>query len=488
MSNPLHILTEETFVEENAKQLDKLDNIVIALQGIAAGQGGHVSVTTWKQIQQIVRMGLAKKLYSVGDQFIVSKESAITIACSNNEVHLSIDGHAFVEAMGEAGNIDYEATYDGVEWHDGEKNIVLANYGIAITSGTPAEGDKIVVHETASDIIFEIMGFDQERIVDQSREHSMTLCMKYSFDGIVFDATEAFFANRTSAALPAGTYNFLLQAHTWYSADVGKYFQFTLTNDLPVGGQLVFQQAYNATLEGASVKVFASKDTLNGSPTETVTLTEGRTGAYLGELRNSYDLNAADNYQKCFNHCQRALLGNNRWSQSAIRQWCNANAAKGTFWQGKNDFDRHPSWHDSSSGKDGFLYNLDPELVSVLGKCVKFNELATCDRSDGVTSEDTQDLVWLLDRFEIQSCSASEAVAPHKPYDYWHMLLGDTYGDWRTDTRFIKTNKAGSPQYWWLRSPYTDDGDFARSVYTSGHVDSSSANDGHQAVVAFAII
>ena len=29
MSNPLHILTEETFVEENAKQLDKLDNIVI---------------------------------------------------------------------------------------------------------------------------------------------------------------------------------------------------------------------------------------------------------------------------------------------------------------------------------------------------------------------------------------------------------------------------------------------------------------------------
>ena len=320
MSNPLHILTEETFVEENAKQLDKLDNIVIALQGIAAGQGGHVSVTTWKQIQQIVRMGLAKKLYSVGDQFIVSKESAITIACSNNDVHLSIDGHAFVEAMGEAGNIDYEATFDGIEWHDGEKNIVLANYGIAITSGTPVEGDKIVVHETATDIIFEVMGFDQERIVDQTREHSMTLCMKYSFDGIVFDATEAFFANRTSAALPAGTYNFLLQAHSWYSADVGKYFQFVLTNDLPVGGQLVFQQAYNATLEGASVKVYASKNTLNGSPTETVTLTEGRTGTYLGELRNSYDLNAADNYQKCFNHCQRALLGNNRWSQSAIRQ------------------------------------------------------------------------------------------------------------------------------------------------------------------------
>lgn len=311
--------------------------------------------------------------------------------------------------------------------------------------------------------------------------------MKYSFDGIVFDATEAFFANRTSAALPAGTYNFLLQAHSWYSSDVGKYFQFTLTSDLPVGGQLVFQQAYNATLEGASVKVFASKNTLNSAATETVTLTEGRTGTYLGELRNSYDL-TAEGTQKCFNHCQRALLGNNRWSQSAIRQWCNANAAKGTFWVGQNDFDRHPSWHSTSDGKDGFLYNLDPELVSVLGKCVKFNELATCDRSDGVTSEDTQELVWLLDRFEIQSCSASEAVSPHKPYDYWHMLLGDTYGDWRTDTRFIKTNKAGSAQYWWLRSPNTDNGRNARLVLTSGSVNDDYATSGRQAVVAFAII
>ena len=487
MSNPLHLITEEDFLEESSKLQDKLDNVVLALHGIAAGQGGHVQVTTWKQIQQIVRMGLAKKLYSVGDQFIISKESSISIACSNNEVQLSINAHTFVEAMGEAGNIDYEATYDGVEWHDGEKNIVLANYGISITSGTPVEGDKIVVHETASDIIFEIMGFDQERIVDQTREHSMTLCMKYTFDGIVFDATEAFFANRTSAALPAGTYNFLLQAHSWYSSDVGKYFQFTLTNDLPVGGQLVFQQAYNATLEGASVKVFASKNTLNSAATETVTLAEGRTGTYLGELRNSYDL-TAEGTQKCFNHCQRALLGNNRWSQSAIRQWCNANAAKGTFWVGQNDFDRHPSWHSTSDGKDGFLYNLDPELVSVLGKCVKFNELATCDRNDGVTSEDTQELVWLLDRYEIQSCSAAEAVAPHKPYDYWHMLLGDTYGDWRTDTRFIKTNKAGSAQYWWLRSPNTGNGSVARFVYPSGGVSYYNANNGIQAVVAFAII
>ena len=486
MSTPF----DEIFVDK-AIFGEKMDNLTMALLGISANQGGQVAITTWKQIQQIVRMGLAPKFFSVGDQFVISKESAITITCSNSNVSATVNGHTFVEKMGEAGNIDYEATYDGVEWHDGDKNIVLSQYGITINSGTPVEGDKLVVHETATDIIFEVMGFDQERPVESGREHSMTLCMKHTFDGIVFDAREAFFANRTSSALTAGTYYFKLTNHSWYASEEGKYFQFTLANDLPVGGQLVFQQAYNASLVGASIKVYASGSTKDGSPTETVTMSEGTSGTYLGELKNSLDLSSATNYQKCFNHCQRALLGSNRWSTSAIRQWCNANAAKGTFWQPKNDFDRHPSWHDTSSGKDGFLYNLDPELVSVLGKCKKNVELAGCDQytenGSTVTKETTEDLCWLLDRYEIQSCSSGEA-ASNPPYTYWHNLLGETYGDWRTDSRFIKTNVGGSAQYWWLRSPYAGSGNSARTVYTSGRVYDDYAHGGNQAVVSFAII
>ena len=486
MSNPLTkiLIGEEVFSE-------KMDNVVMALLGISAGQGGHVQITTWKQIQQIVRMGLARKFFSVGDQFIVSKESAITISSSNSGLSLSINAHTFIEKMGEAGNIDYECEYDGVEWHDGEKNIILSQYGVTINSGTPQSGDKIVVHETATEIIFEVMGFDQEEIVDETREHSMTLAMKYTFDGIVFDAREAFFVNRTSAAIEAGTYYFKLTDHSWLSAEQGKYFQFTLANDLPVGGQLVFQQGYNATLVGASVKVFSANTKKDSEQTETVTLSEGTSGTYLGELKNSLDLDSASNYQKCFNHSQRAIMGSNRYSTSAIRQWLNANASKGTFWQPTNVFDRQPSWHDTSSGKDGFLYNLDPELVSVLGKCRKSVELANCDRytSGGstVTKESVEDLCWLFDRYEIQSCSSGEA-ATNPPYEYWHLLLGDTYGDWRTDTRFIKTNKSGSTQYWWLRSPNTGSGYYARHVNTSGLVYSHDARNGDQAVVIFAIV
>lgn len=486
MSNPL----DKVFVGED-KFSEKMDNVVMALLGISAGQGGHVQITTWKQIQQVVRMGLARKFFSVGDQFIVPKESAITVTSSNSGLSLSINAHTFIEKMGEAGNVDYECEYDGIEWHDGDKNIVLSQYGITINSGTPQAGDKIVVHETATDIIFEVMGFDQEKPVESEREHSMTLGMKYTFDGIVFDAREAFFVNRTSDSIPAGTYNFKLKDHSWMSADQGKYFQFTLANDLPVGGQLVFQQGYNATLVGASVKVFSSNAKKDSEQTEIVTLSEGQGGTYLGELKNGLDLESADNYQKCFNHSQRAIMGSNRYSTSAIRQWITANAPKGTFWQPTNVFDRQPSWHDTSSGKDGFLYNLDPELVSVLGKCKKEVELATCDRytSGGstVTKEVVEDIAWLFDRYEIQSCSAAEAVT-NPPYEYWHLLLGETYGDWRTDTRFIKTNKSGSAQYWWLRSPYTGNGYDARNVYNSGYVNDNIASNGYQAVVVFAII
>ena len=41
MPNPLHLITEEDFLEESSKLQDKLDNVVLALHGIAAGQGGH---------------------------------------------------------------------------------------------------------------------------------------------------------------------------------------------------------------------------------------------------------------------------------------------------------------------------------------------------------------------------------------------------------------------------------------------------------------
>ena len=480
MPDPL----DKIFVGEDVFK-EKMDNLTLAIIRHGSPAGESVEVTSWKQVQQLVRAGLAQKVFSVGDKFIAEKESAITISSTNSNLSLSINAHTFIEKIGEAGNKDYEATYDGIEWRDGEQNIVLSQYGITINSGTPVEGDKILVHETATDIEFEVLDFDAETPVDNTRQHSMTLGMKYTFEGVQFDAREAFFYNGTSAALAAGTYYFKVVAHSWASGEVGKYIQFTLTQDLPVGGQLVFTQDYNAAFAGKNIKVFASNSTKDSAPTETVAMSEGSSGTYLGELKNAFDTTTTNSsLQPYMNHCQRAIMGNNNWAQSAIRQWANANASKGTFWQPKNAWDRMPSWHDTSSGKDGFLYNLDPELVKVMGECVKTTEYASCDGSGRYT---TNDKVWLYSREEIQSSSSSEA-ATYPPYKWWHNLLGDTYGDWRTDTRFIKRNTAGSAQYWWLRSPNTGDGHFARRVHPSGYVYNDHAIYGFQAVLVFAVI
>lgn len=145
-----------------------------------------------------------------------------------------------------------------------------------------------------------------------------------------------------------------------------------------------------------------------------------------------------------------------------------------------NDWDR-PNY----TNLDGFLYELDPSLKAVIGACKKDTELNTV--SDGGGHETTEDKVWLLSRYEIQSCSQSEANS-YPPYAWWHNRLGDTYGDWRTDTRFIKTNSAGTAQYWWLRSPYTSDAGNSRTVRPSGNVGDSYAYYSVGLVLALAII
>lgn len=61
----LNLLSEETFIE-------KMDNQNILLAAIASN-GGGVKITSWSAVQQIVRLGLASKVFAIGDQFVSTK-------------------------------------------------------------------------------------------------------------------------------------------------------------------------------------------------------------------------------------------------------------------------------------------------------------------------------------------------------------------------------------------------------------------------------
>jgi len=65
MSNILNLLSEETF----ANKMDAQNALLAAI----AKNGGGLKPDNWQDVQSIVRLGLADKVFSVGDQFAIKK-------------------------------------------------------------------------------------------------------------------------------------------------------------------------------------------------------------------------------------------------------------------------------------------------------------------------------------------------------------------------------------------------------------------------------
>lgn len=65
MSNVLNLLSEETF----AAKMDVQNAMLAAI----AAQSGGLTISSWSDVQQLVRLGLASKLFSVGDQLVCNR-------------------------------------------------------------------------------------------------------------------------------------------------------------------------------------------------------------------------------------------------------------------------------------------------------------------------------------------------------------------------------------------------------------------------------
>ena len=376
--------------------------------------------------------------------------------------------------MDEAGEKEYEIIYDGSAWKYGDNPIILADYGITVT-GTAADGDTIIVVETATTIKMVVMDFIEGgqtpigniKLHDNTRQYGMILQSEGLLYNLQFDEREAFYY--APDGLAAGTYHFLLGAHSWVSGDVNKSFQFTLTQALPAGGQLVFVQSYNATLTGGSIRTFASSSST--TVIETVTMSEGTGGTDLGTLDNTINGN--------FNCCQRALLGSNRWSTGAMRQHLNSRNAAGSVWTPQTNFDRPPSWVSNTAG---FMHGLDPEFVKICADVELLTALNTvCDTTStegnaGTGYETTVDKYFLPSRPEVfgGSDNASDKGNAWQYYSANSDVPGGS-SNAGNDTNRIKLNASGTPYYWWLRSPYVGYGCYVRGIDPAGGVSGSNA-------------
>ena len=453
-----------------------MQQIAKSCAAIAANTGGY-NIKSFKDVQAIVRAGLASHFFHIGDQIIAEKETAMNATIGNTDPNtnpgiisaLVID-LAFIEAVGVVHGGDYEFIYDGAEWHLNNEPVQLSAYGITV-AGTPIRGDVVIIHETASKLIFDVIGIDHDIPSDVQYTHSITLQLHDCIAELQYDAAEALFT--FPAGLAAGTYYFTIDST--YDASNNDYtgYQFTLSQDIPAGGVITFPWASNA--KASTVKVSSWASVTATTAIETVSTTDATTGTNLGNVTTAGD--AANN----INSIQRARYGSNNYAESAIRQYINSSAPTNGVWSSKTKFDRPPAWATTTAG---FLYGVDPEFVSVLGKVKKVTALNTV--SDGGGSVETDEKVFLISRTEAYAGNEI-AGGEGTPYAYYANYSDLTAPGTGADTNRIKY-RGNVAKYWWLRSPYVGNAHNVRNVNPSGALYSSNADNTNGVAPACVII
>lgn len=390
MIHQFGFVSEETFSE-------KMDTQNRFLAALVTAQGGTLKPTSWAEIQALVRAGLHKNVFAIGDQLVCQKGG--------------------------------------------------------------------------SDLTWDIIGFDCDTPTDSQFTHSMTLqlhdCLAST---MMVDNQEALYYAENG--LSAGTYNFTIQSGYDTSYGGGKTYQFTLANDVPAKGQLVFGWSYNTQASAAKITSYASS-----TPTiaiEQVGVTEGSGGTSLG---------TTDGNSTNVNHIHRARYGSNNYKESAIRQFLNSSAVAGSVWTPQTKYDRPPSWNASTAG---FMKDIDSDFLAVLGASPKVVALnIVTDGGGSVTINN--DKFFLLSRSEVYGGKENN-INEGEPYPYYSNYSDLSVAGTGDDSNRIKY-RSGTTQVWWLRSPYSASGGNVRNVSTSGDVYSyNSANISHGVAPACNII
>lgn len=286
---------------------------------------------------------------------------------------------------------------------------------------------------------------------------AMFLLMHNILGGMMQDNTEALYYAETQ--LNAGTYNFTIPTGWNDGYGTGKTFQFTLTQNVPAGGVLMFPWSWQ--VQASTVKVSSYSSRTSTTAIETVSVTEGSGGTSLG---------TADGKSTNLNHIQRSCYGSNNIKESALRQWLNSSATKGNFWTPQTKFDRPPSYANTL---DGFLTTLPDDFKAVVKKRDrKVNTNNVFEVNDTLNSYYTiSDKFWLASRFNVYGSEEVSSVATDDVFfDYYN-------GASNTDR--IKYDSSGVAWWWWLHTPYAGAAHRVRHVHTDGSLDSSDAINGN---------
>ena len=348
------------------------------------------------------------------------------------------------------GEIDMIAGMVEVEsWADVQK---IVRAGLAAKFF--AVGDQLTCQKDGTNLVWDIIGIDHDTPADPQYTHSMTLQLHDCFQtNLQYDAPEAFYYAENGLA--AGTYYFTIDSSYEPARNTFKDtgYQFTLEHDVPVGGQLGLQWSQNSNASSMTVSSFASADSLSAQ--ETVPVVSGTTGSFIGNLTTLGDT------VNHLNTIVRARYGNNRYQQSAIRQWLNSDKTTGQVWTPQTEFDRAPNWAASQAG---FMCGLDADFLAVVGA----TQVVTGEPSaDGGGFDTTSDRFFLISRSQAYCGNETANVDEGAAYRYYAENSSLQNAGTGVDSNRIKY-QGGSAQKWAMRTPGVTTGNIIRGIQADG--------------------
>jgi len=284
--------------------------------------------------------------------------------------------------------------------------------------------------------------------------------------GVPFDAAEAIY--HFDGTEGAGDHYITIASNYGDGWKTGTAIQITLANAPAEGDQLVISVGTDSKVDptaGRTWTVYAKGDT---TAKETGTTSNGTAGTELGATSTIDGYHTNDKV----NAPARVVYGYNRWSQSALRQWLNSEAAAGAWWNAQNDWDRPPA---QAATLAGFLSGYE-EDVRQFFKPIKVVTVA-CNADNNV-EDITYDRVF-LSSLEQMYCVPQFAGKEGAYWEYYKRLLGRTTpaptGYTYARLKKYALNAPTSAQYCWRRSANRSHAGNAWFVYASGTVSTYDA-------------
>lgn len=438
---------------------ETLQRVANAVEAIALNGAGSASdVQNWKAVQNLVRAGMGPKAFPIGTQFVVEKETSLSAALGAHTgiSAVSVNEETFLAAEGIVGTGVHEFRFNGSAWIYGEQAVSLTTYGISVT-GTPAEGDEVVVTEAYDTIVFEVA--DHKEVSGSPR---MVLVMRDVIYGRQFDQREALCY--AAEAMPAGAYCFTIKNDPWKNQNDSVIY-FTLTQQIPAGG--VIRLNFNPWDYAAAGKTASSfADGSSAAALETFTL--GST-----PLDGATDLGNTDGTGN-LNHWHRAAAGSNNYKECALRQWINSDKAANAWWASTNKFDMKPDYANVA----GLLHGMDSDFLEVIQETTVPCKTNNTFELPGWTlnaAYTVKDKFYLLSRNEVGF--GTENVAEGSVLDLYD-------GAQNVDRVKYDIAAQSTARTWWLRSPNPGDAHNVRRVSSDGSLNYVRALYGYGAVAA----